>query len=300
MSAIQDLSINHLHGTNGVTEKIKRAMYDAAKQFVYIGFLLWEVQEYKYYEEAGFANVYEYAEFELGFKRSSTKNFIAIARVFGTQEYTYGGKLHSSQTMNLQPKYEKFNYSQLVELLAMSERQRDQAKPDMTIKQLRQLKKKDETVYCTINEDTGKTERIVQHHPAPEATGQTSGQAPKTEESSKMHDASWWVPEEYDRSKKLVKRSDDIYKPWDIGYYNGSEQTWHDQHGNEIQVTEWMDLPGNNSGQTSGQKVETKSAPVNNIWKQLHPSVIKEIVKAAGLHWNPKTCYNINVEKHIG
>lgn len=185
MSAMKDLSVSHLHGTNGVTEKIRRAMYDAAKQFVYIGFLLWEVQEYKYYEEAGFANVYEYAEYELNFKKSSTKNFIAIAKVFGTQEYTYGGQLHSSQTMNLQPKYEKFNYSQLVELLAMSEPQRAKATPDMTVKQLRQLKK-DKTVYCTINEDTGELVRFVQHHPKPETTGQTSGpKEPTLEEVEK-------------------------------------------------------------------------------------------------------------------
>ena len=43
----------HLHGSFGVTEKIKQAMYEAAKQFVYIGFLLWEVQTYGYYKEAG-------------------------------------------------------------------------------------------------------------------------------------------------------------------------------------------------------------------------------------------------------
>lgn len=116
-------------------------MYDAAKQFVYIGFLLKEVRDYGYYEEAGFNNVYQYAEFELGFKKSSTKNFIAIAETFGVNKYNYGGRIHEQQTMSLQPKYEQFNYSQLVELLAMSEAKRDKATPDMTVKQLRELKK---------------------------------------------------------------------------------------------------------------------------------------------------------------
>lgn len=160
-----EIIVDHLHGSNGVTEKIRKAMYNAAREFVYIGFLLYEVQEYKYYEEAGFSSVYEYAEFELGFKRTSTKNFIAIAREFGTSKQQYQGRAIETQTMSLQPAYEKFNYSQLVELLAMSSTQREKAKPDMTIKQLRQLKKEPESqtdngqtsdhpkngIACTVN-----------------------------------------------------------------------------------------------------------------------------------------------------
>jgi transposase len=82
MNSSNDLECNHLIGTMGVTQRIKDAMYDAAKQFVYIGFLLWEVREYKYYRENGYQNVYEYAEAELGFKISSTKNLIAICVQF--------------------------------------------------------------------------------------------------------------------------------------------------------------------------------------------------------------------------
>ena len=138
--AAEQLS-NNLHGVNGVTEKIKRAMYESAKQFVYIGFLLKEVRDYKYYEEGGYESVYVYAEFELGFKKSSTKNFIAIAETFGSYEYQYEGITTKSTSMNLQPAYEKFNYSQLVELLAMSPEQRRQADPNMSVRQLRKIRK---------------------------------------------------------------------------------------------------------------------------------------------------------------
>lgn len=218
MSALQDLSISHLSGERGVTQKIKQAMYDAAKQFVYIGFLLREVRDYGYYEEGGYANVYQYAEFELGLKRTSTKNFIAIAEQFGTRKDSYHGKLIETQTMSLQPAYKDFNYSQLVELLGMSEPQRAKATPDMTIKQLREIKK--EPVYCTINEDTGKLERIDQSA----ASGQTSDQS----------------------DQKLM------------------------------------------------------ATVVNNFWQDIDPEIIKAIVKAAGITWNPKSCYNIKLEKHNG
>lgn len=209
-NAAQDLYVDHLHGTNGVTEKIKRAMYESAKQFVYIGFLLKEVKEYKYYEEASYPDVYAYAECELGFKRSSTKNFIAIAENFGINEYTYGGQLHREQTMHLQPKYERFNYSQLVELLAMKEPQRQKATPDMTVKQLRELKKEPIIEQVTMEEL--------------EAAGQTSGQT----------------------------------------------------------------------------EVQLKSVVINNYWKDLDPEIIKAIVQASDIQWNPKSCYNIKIELHKG
>lgn len=137
----QDLYVDHLHGSNGVTEKIKQAMYESAKQFVYIGFLLREAKMLKYYEEGGYKDIYEYAAQELNFKRTSTKNFIAIAETFGVQEEQCGRIINQKQTMHLQPKYEKFNYGQLVELLAMKEKQREQATPEMTVRQLRELKK---------------------------------------------------------------------------------------------------------------------------------------------------------------
>ena len=165
-----DLECDHLHGRTGVTEKIKKAMYDAAKEFVYIGFLLWEVKEYEYHWEGGYANVYEYAEAELGFKRSSTKNFIAIAETFGT---TKRG-CDTIHTMSLQKEYSSYNYSQLTEMLSMSAAQREKASPEMTIRQLRELKKETapaqsaEIDFATLDKAIAASKN--------NAGGQTSGQ----------------------------------------------------------------------------------------------------------------------------
>lgn len=163
-TATQELAIDHLHGYNGLTEKIKQAMYESAKQFVYIGFLLREAKMMKYYEEGGYKDIYEYAAKELNFKRTSTKNFIAIAETFGVQEEQFGRIINQKQTMHLQPKYEKFNYGQLVELLAMKEKDREQATPDMTVRQLRELK------------------RGVPAEPAAQTNGQTSDQTQRLRE----------------------------------------------------------------------------------------------------------------------
>ena len=156
--AAYELEVCHLTGTNGVTAKIKEAMRHAAKEFVYIGFLLWEVQRYEYFYELNYGSVYEYAEAELGFKRSSTKNFIAICKEFcAKNEWD-----RINPTMHLDSKWNDFRYSQLTEMLSMSAKQREQAKPEMTVKQLRELKRADD-----------------QTQPKAEPTGQTSGQKPK-------------------------------------------------------------------------------------------------------------------------
>lgn len=163
-SNANNLEISHLSGYMGVTEKIKRAMYDAAKQFVYIGFLLWEVQEYGYYREGGYKDVYDYAAQELNFKKSSVKNFIAISYQFGTADHrAINGAAHV-RTMSLQQPYEKFQYSQLCEMLSMTEKQRELVKPDMTVKQIRELKK-----------ELKSEEPKAQPEPIQETPGQTSG-----------------------------------------------------------------------------------------------------------------------------
>lgn len=162
----------HLDGSNGVTEKIKHAMYDAAKQFVYIGFLLWEVKQYHYYGEKGYSNVYEYAESELGFKKSSTKNFIAVAETFGNRYFHSPWTRSVLPTMTLQPEYKDFNYSQLCEMLSMSDKQREKVTPDMTVKQIRELKRE---VEPDLPPDMETIPIPLSDDPVP--SGQTSGQS---------------------------------------------------------------------------------------------------------------------------
>ena len=48
------------------------------------------------------------------------------------------------RTMFLQPKQKKFSYSQLYEMLSMSPAKRDTITPDMTIKQIREIKRQPE------------------------------------------------------------------------------------------------------------------------------------------------------------
>lgn len=127
-----------------LTDKIKGAMYDIARGFVYIGFLLAECDYYHTYLEWGYKSIYDYAQSELGFKKSSVNNFINVCKTFSANYSSVGYSLPFSSVMK--DTYTQYNYSQLVEMLSMSDNQRLQVTPDMTVRQIRDLKKADSSV----------------------------------------------------------------------------------------------------------------------------------------------------------
>lgn len=122
-----------------LTNKIKGALYDIANSFVYIGFLLAECNDYKTYLDWGYNSIYDYAFAEFGFKKSSVNNFINVCKVFSSNFSSCGEPLPYS--MILKDSYQDFKYSQLVEMLSMSDKQRLQVSSDMTVKEIREIKK---------------------------------------------------------------------------------------------------------------------------------------------------------------
>ena len=125
-----NLVLNHLDGEYGLTNKIKDALKEAASQFVYIGFLLKEAEDFGYYREGGYDNIYDYCEENFGFGRSSTNNFIRVYRQFG-----------SRNGIGLMDSYKQYSYSQLTEMCSMNMRQLNKCNPYMTVKELRAVKK---------------------------------------------------------------------------------------------------------------------------------------------------------------
>ncbi len=117
-----------------LTNKIKGSMYKVAKEFVYIGFLLAECDYYETYKEWGYSSIHEYASDQLGFKKSSTYNFINVCKAFCNPTETLPFSYFVKDS------YTNFNYSQLVEMLSMNDKQRSQVTSDMTVKQIREVK----------------------------------------------------------------------------------------------------------------------------------------------------------------
>ncbi len=125
---MSEIVVNHLDGEFGVTNKVKTAIDNAGREFIYIGFLLDEANNFEYFKENGYETIYDYCEDNFGFKKSSTNNFIRVYRAFG-------------EAMYLKEPYRKFSYSQLTEMCSMSNNQLINCRPEMTVRELRAIKK---------------------------------------------------------------------------------------------------------------------------------------------------------------
>lgn len=137
------------------TNRIKQCVYNITSNFIEIGFRLWECEHYYYYKELGFDSVCDYALAELDFKKSSTRNFIRVYERFcnhnvvkqaakGTLNSISVSNSHSNIQGNytLLFEYKNFTYSQLTELLSLSDSQIEAIAPTPkdTVKKLRDKK----------------------------------------------------------------------------------------------------------------------------------------------------------------
>lgn len=152
MIKLNDVVANHIDGEFGLINKINKAMKEAADQFIYIGFLLKEADEFRYYEEAGYSNIYDFCEDNFGFGRSSTNNFIRVYRQFG-----------SNNGIALLDNYKAYNYSQLTEMCSMNMKQLNECNPYMTVKELRAIKcgKSKLKIKYPIEPDVSKEVKVV-------------------------------------------------------------------------------------------------------------------------------------------
>ena len=151
---MSDVAVNHLEGEFGLINKVKNAMQEAAEQFVYIGFLLLEADNCKYYEEDGFDNIYDFCEHHFGFGRSSTNNFIRVYRQFG-----------SSNGIGLLDSYKPYSYSQLTEMCSMDIKQLNECNPSMSVRELRAVKRGNIAVKVDCVEEL-ETENSVETVPS--------------------------------------------------------------------------------------------------------------------------------------
>lgn len=119
---------------------IKDAIDRIANDFFRIGYYLWEIKNFRWYEEKGYKDIVEFSEKELNFKKRSTYNFIAIVENFAEWDLK-----NNYPKMWIADKYRRHGYSQLCEMLSLSEKQRDNVNVDMTVKEIRQLKKSNKT-----------------------------------------------------------------------------------------------------------------------------------------------------------
>ncbi|MEY8322567.1 hypothetical protein AALB47_01460 [Lachnospiraceae bacterium 54-11] len=114
---------------NNLNDEIKRAMRRTALDMVQTGYLLRCMFEKKLWL-AEYSSLDEYLERELGMDYTMANRLIGINR-----KYSVGGG-----SMEIEPKWEGFSQSVLIEMLSMPPELEGKVTPDMTVKQVREIK----------------------------------------------------------------------------------------------------------------------------------------------------------------
>lgn len=115
---------------------IKTDIADIKKRYINLGFHLNEALTMKYYEDFGFVDFYEFCEKNFQMEKSAVSRSINLWKEFADCD-----ERSNSRKLWINEKYAEYNYSQLCEMLSLDEKKRKEITPNMTVKQIREMKK---------------------------------------------------------------------------------------------------------------------------------------------------------------
>ena len=125
---------------------IHRDLSDIKQRYIALGFHLEENRRYGYYENFGYIDFYEFCEKNFSLDKAAVSRCINVWKQFCLVQ-------DGSSKMFLDSRYEKYSYSQLCEMLPLSDEQRREIKPDMTVKEIREKKRQ-------WKEESGKAKKV--------------------------------------------------------------------------------------------------------------------------------------------
>lgn len=111
-----------------IDQKITRTAVEAA---IEIGYYLKQIRDRKLYVQAGCKDVYEYADKHYGYDKS-----VASRHMSRNDRFSVGGN-----SPELAEKYRGYGKSQPQEMISMTEEQLQQVNPDMTVQEMKNLKR---------------------------------------------------------------------------------------------------------------------------------------------------------------
>ncbi len=181
-------------------EIIKDESVKLKKSFVKIGWYLKHIRDNELFKEDGYANINECAADKLGYSQPTVSRFIKVCEKFS--------KDHNSP--ELDTKYAGFDKSQMIEMLPMEPEQLEKVTPDMTVSEIRAIKKKYKTkaVEGETDDDLPGQTSIEEDFPEylPETdTSKVSG--PEKKEYAESHKSS-----DFNAKSEYLAGSDDCDK----------------------------------------------------------------------------------------
>ena len=118
-------------------KNIRDGLGNAVKSVIAVGYYLKKIRDNHLYESAGYESIWEYASDRFGFSTSTASRYMARNDRFS----------RDGNSPELDARYEGFSKSQLQEMLSLDDDQIEQVTPDMTVKEIRQIRKPDIPYY---------------------------------------------------------------------------------------------------------------------------------------------------------
>lgn len=110
---------------------ILESIANMTREFVAVGYYLKYVRDHEMYLADGYASIWEFAEDLYGIQRSTCSRWMAINDRFSVQ----------GNSPVLDERYRQYGKSQLQEMLYLDDKQIEEVKPDMTVKEIREIRK---------------------------------------------------------------------------------------------------------------------------------------------------------------
>lgn len=117
---------------------------DIKRSYFRLGFHLNEFKICKYYEDFGYTTFEEFCEANFDMDKGAVSRCINVFLMISAagEVKSIGNYESRGCASQMSEKYKDYSYSQLCEMLPLDEKKRSQVKPDMTVKEIRELKNK--------------------------------------------------------------------------------------------------------------------------------------------------------------
>lgn len=128
----------------GAAKYLYTDLTDIRKYYIRLGFHLEEFRRCNYYYDFGYLSLEDFCEKNLGLDKSAVSRCINVFKEFNASSdvmYKSGVKTVGC-AMDLSEKWKDYSYTQLCEMLSLPKIARNDISPDMTVRQIREYKKK--------------------------------------------------------------------------------------------------------------------------------------------------------------
>ena len=122
---------NEIMSYDSAKSIIRRDLESMSRKFITIGYYLKLIRDNEMYRQDGFRDIWEFAQDAYGISKSTCSRWMAM-----NDKFSQGGN-----SPYLKEEYRDFGKSQLQEMLYLTDEQMEQARPDMTAKEIREIRK---------------------------------------------------------------------------------------------------------------------------------------------------------------